>query len=191
MTTIAGVQGENWAVVGYDSRVTEENEKIYSLPKDNGKMFKNGNYIIGVAGDVRAINILCYIFKPPVISPSTYGLRLDKFMTASFIPEMKKCFEENSYSKDGDNDSNVMVVINGTIYEIGNDYSWARDESGIYAIGSGASYALGSLLGTMETRKRTLSTAKTLVRQAITIATKLDPNSAPPIFINVQYYGEK
>jgi len=30
MTTIAGVQGENWAVVGYDSRVTEENEKIYS-----------------------------------------------------------------------------------------------------------------------------------------------------------------
>ena len=99
MTTIAGVQGENWAVVGYDSRVTEENEKIYSLPKDNGKMFKNGNYIIGVAGDVRAINILCHIFKPPVVSPSTYGLRLDKFMTASFIPEMKKCFEENSKSK--------------------------------------------------------------------------------------------
>jgi ATP-dependent protease HslVU (ClpYQ) peptidase subunit len=84
-----------------------------------------------------------------------------------------------------------MVVINGTIYEIGNDYSWARDESGIYAIGTGSSYALGSLLGTMETRKRTLSTAKTLVRQALTIATKLDPNSAPPIYINVQYYGEK
>lgn len=191
MTTIAGVQGENWAVVGYDSRVTEENEKIYSLPKDNGKLFKNGSYLIGVAGDVRAINILCHIFKPPVINPTTYGLKLDRFMTASFIPEMKKCFEENSYSKDGDSDSCVVVVVNGTIYEIGNDYSWARDETGIYAIGTGAPYALGSLLGTMETRKRTISTAKTLVRQAITIASKLDPNTAPPIYINVQYYGDK
>lgn len=188
MTTIAAVQGENWAVVGYDSRVTEENEKIYTLPKDNGKLFKNGAYLIGVAGDMRAINLLSFVFKPPAITPTTYGVKLDKFMTAIFIPELKKCFEDNSYSKDGDQDSQVMVLINGTVYEIGNDYSWARDESGVYAIGSGSAYALGALLGTLETRKRTMATAKTLVRQALTISAKLDPNTSAPICINVQHF---
>lgn len=188
MTTIAAVQGENWVVVGYDSRVTEE-QKIYTLPKDNGKLFKNGNYLLGVAGDMRAINLLSYVFKPPAVPPTTHGVRLDKFISNSFIPELKKCFEDASYSKDGDQDSQVMCIINGTIYEIGNDYSWARDETGVYAIGSGSDYALGAILATLETRKRTLATAKTLIRQALTIASKLDPSTSPPIYINVQYFG--
>ena len=41
MTTIAAVQGEGWAVIGYDSRVSEEDGRTYILPKDNGKVFKN------------------------------------------------------------------------------------------------------------------------------------------------------
>ena len=189
MTTIAAVQGESWAVVGYDSRVTEDNSKIYTLPKDNGKLFKNGNYLIGCAGDLRAINILAYVFKPPVCSPTAYGVRLDKFMTAVFIPELKKCFEEASYSKDGEHDSQLLVVINGTVYEIAEDYAWGRDESGVYTIGSGSSYAQGALLATLETRKRTLGTAKSLVRQAITIASRLDPSTSPPIYVSVQHFG--
>ena len=114
MTTIAAVQGENWAVLAYDSRVTEDN-KIYSLPKDNGKVIKNGEYLIGVAGDMRAVNLMAYVFKPPTIAPTAYGVRLDKFMTMNFIPEMKKLFEDNSYSKDGEHESQIIVAINGTI----------------------------------------------------------------------------
>ena len=121
MTTIAAVQGENWAVVGYDSRVTEDGQKIYSLPKENSKLIRNGNYLIGVAGDMRAINLMAHVFKPPVISATTYGAKLDKFMSAIFIPELKKCFEEASYSKDGDQDSQLIVIVNGSIYEVGND----------------------------------------------------------------------
>ena len=188
MTTVAAIQGENWVVVGYDSRVTEE-QKIYTLPKDNGKLFKNGNYLLGVAGDMRAVNLLSYVFKPPAVTPTTYGLKLDKFVSTSFIPELKKCFEDASYSKDGDQDSQVIVVVNGTVFEIGNDYSWARDETGVYAIGSGGDYAMGAMIASLETRKRTLSTAKTIVRQAITIASKLDPSTSPPIYVQVQHFG--
>jgi ATP-dependent protease HslVU (ClpYQ) peptidase subunit len=114
---------------------------------------------------------------------------LDRFITAVFIPELKKCLEEASYSKDGEMESQVMVVVNGTVYEIGNDYSWAHDESGIYSIGSGGDYAISALLATFETRKRTIGTAKILVRQALTIASKLDPNTAPPVYIQVQHFG--
>jgi ATP-dependent protease HslVU (ClpYQ) peptidase subunit len=187
MTTIAAVQGDGWAVVGYDSRVTEENQKIFTLAKDSGKVVKNGNYLLGAAGDMRAINLLTHVFKPPTLNPTTYGIKLDKFITSVFIPELKKCFEDASYSKDGDMESQVLVVANGTVYEIGNDFSWAHDEAGLYAIGSGGDYALAALLATFETRKRTLGTANALVRQAITIAAKLDPNTAPPIYIQVQH----
>jgi ATP-dependent protease HslVU (ClpYQ) peptidase subunit len=187
MTTIAAVQGDGWAVVGYDSRVTEEGQKIFTLSKDNGKLLKNGNYLLGAAGDMRAINLIAHVFKPPALNPTMYGVKLDKFITAIFIPELKKCLEDASYSKDGEMESSVMVVANGTIYEIGNDFSWAHDESGIYAIGSGGDYALAALLATFETRKRTLGTAKALVRQAITISAKLDPSTAPPIYIQVQH----
>jgi ATP-dependent protease HslVU (ClpYQ) peptidase subunit len=189
MTTIAAVQGEGWVVVGYDSRVTEDHEKIFTLSKDNGKVVKNGNYLLGAAGDMRAINLLTHVFKPPVLNPTMYGVKLDKFITAVFIPELKKCFEESSYSKDGEMDSQVMVVANGIIFEIGSDFSWAHDESGLYAVGSGGDYALAALLATFETRKRTIGTAKALVRQAITIAAKLDPSTSPPIYIQVQHFA--
>lgn len=188
MTTIAAIQGEHWAVIGYDARVTEE-DRIYTLPQHGGKLVKNGSYLLGAAGDLRAVNLLAHVFKPPTISPSTYGLKLDKFISTSFIPELKKCFEENSYSKDGEFDSQILVLINGTIYEIGSDYSWAHDETGIYSIGSGSSYALGSLIATLETRKRTLATAKTLVRQAVNIAARLDPSTGTPVYVQVQYFG--
>lgn len=188
MTTIAGIQGESWAVIGFDSRVTEDNQKIYTLPKDSGKVFKNGNYLLGAAGDMRAINLLHHVFKPPVISATTFGLKLDKFISTHFIPELKKCFEDASYSKDGEHESQLMVIVNGTLYEIGNDFSWATDESGVYAIGSGSDYALGAMHASLETRKKTITTCKTIIRQAISISSRLDPGTSGPIHVLHQNY---
>jgi ATP-dependent protease HslVU (ClpYQ) peptidase subunit len=102
---------------------------------------------------------------------------------------MKHCFEENSYSKDGEHDSQVMVAVNGTIYEIGDDFSWAHDETGVYAIGSGGGYAMGAMLASLDNKKKTLGTAKNVIRQAITIAAKLDPSTGLPINIAVQHFG--
>ena len=189
MTTIAAIQGENWAAIGYDSRLTEDNSKIYTLPKDNGKVNKNGPYLIGAAGDMRAINILTHVFKPPAVNPNLYGAKLDKFISSVFIQDMKHCFEENSYSKDGEHDSQVIIAVNGTIYEIGDDYSWAHDETGVYAIGSGGGYAMGAMLASLDNKKKTLGTAKNVIRQAITIAAKLDPSTGLPINIAVQHFG--
>jgi len=188
MTTIAAIQGENWSVVGYDSRVTEDNTRIYTLPKDSGKLVKNGQYLLGAAGDMRAVNLVNYVFKPPTINPTYYGIKLDKFITTHFIPDLKRCFEENSYSKDGEHDSQLLVIVNSTIYEIGEDYSWAHDESGVYAVGSGAQYALGAMHTALENKKRTLATAKTIIRQALTICSRLDPSTGGPFNINVQHF---
>ena len=187
MTTIAAVQGDGWAVVGYDSRVSEENGRAYTLPKDNGKIIKNGSYLLGAAGDMRAINLLAHVFKPPICSPSTKGIKLDKFMTTHFIPELKKCFEDNSYSKDGESDSQVIALVNGVVYEIGEDYSWCHDEVGVYSIGSGSQYALGALTALAEGKKRTLTNARSSLKSALTASCKFDKQSGEPIYVQTQY----
>lgn len=187
MTTLIGVQGPNWAVVGYDSRVVDDGagSRIYTLTKDSPKIIQNGAYLLGAAGDMRAINILSHNFKPPAPG-SLKGAKLDKFMATQFISELKSCFEEASYGKDGEHESNILVIVHGRVYEIGEDYAWCHDESGIYAVGSGSSYALGSLYAALEGKTYSQMKVKTAVRQALTIASKLDPGTGAPFFVSIQ-----
>jgi len=119
---------------------------------------------------VRAINLLAHVFKPPICTINTIGVKLDKFMTAVFIPELKKCFEEASYSKDGDHESQIIVLVNGSVYEIGEDYSWCHDVVGAYAVGSGSAYALGVLNALSEGKKRTLTNARSAIKTALAVS---------------------
>lgn len=185
MTTLAAIQGEGWAVVGFDSRVTEEN-RIYHLPKDNSKIVKNGPYFLGAAGDMRAINLLAHAFKPPVPHDNEVGEKLDRFITSKFVPALKTCFEHNGYGKDGEQDSFIMVVVNATIYELGANYEWARDTRGIYALGSGAPYALGSMFSELNGKNKTLTSAKAAVKNAVQISAQLDPGTSEPVIMLVQ-----
>jgi hypothetical protein len=84
VTTIAAVQGSGWAVVGFDSRVVDES-RVYILPSNAGKIVRNGDYLLGAAGDMRAINLLGNVLKPPVPNPRDEGIRLDRFISSKFI----------------------------------------------------------------------------------------------------------
>ena len=72
---------------------------------------------------------------------------------------MRICFDAEGYSTpvtessehQSEHGSVVMAAINGTIYVIDGDYSWLSDSFGVYAIGSGAQFALGSLATTIPT----------------------------------------
>ena len=192
MTTIVGVQGQGWAVVGYDSRVTEENGRSYVLGRGSSKVVKNGQYLLGAAGDVRAINILAYAFAPPKAG-DLVGVRLDRFMTSKFVPALRECFEEHGYAaketkEQAQHGSVVLSIVNGQIYEIGEDYAWVRDTTGIYSFGTGGEFALGAMYakagenlaaeGINETQK--------IVREALHIAAKLDVGSGPPFHVTYQ-----
>lgn len=185
MTTLAAIQGDGWAVIGYDSRVTEDN-RIFVLPKEAGKVVKNGTYIFGAAGDMRAVNLLAHSFKPPVPTATDFGVKLDKFISSKFVPALKQCFDDAQYGEKGEQDSTVLVVVHGRIYEIGTAYDWCLDESGIYAMGSGAEYALGAMHASLEGKKRTIATARSVVKSAVSISARLDPSTGEPIHIITQ-----
>jgi ATP-dependent protease HslVU (ClpYQ) peptidase subunit len=193
VTTIVGIQGDTFAVVCTDSRISSIDEsgfafQITTLGSGTSKVAVNGKYILGAAGDVRAINILHHAFNPPAPPANSFGRKLDQFITRQFIPSLRSCFEEQGYSVPeretsehvAEQGSTIIAVVHGTLYVIEGDYSWTSDNNGIYAIGTGSSYALGALQTLIGGKKLTPQQAKTMATKALTTASKFDPYTGSP-----------
>jgi hypothetical protein len=171
-----------------------------SLKETGFKIAQNGRYLMGVAGDVRAINILTHSFNPPTPPTILRGRKLDQFITTKFIPSLRVCFDIEGYSNphtessvhQAEQSSIIMVAINGTIYVIDGDYAWLSDAFGVYAIGSGAQFALGSLATAMPSAGKVgLRTAKQAALKAIAVAGRYDPGTAAPYQVLVQDAPER
>ena len=127
MTTIVGIQGDGFAVICADSRISVEHDGSYqigTLGEGSGKLAQNGKYVIGAAGDVRAINILHHVFQPPTPPQNIVGKKLDQFFTSKFVPSLRECFDSQGYSVPDRDDkehiaeqgSSIIVAINAQIY---------------------------------------------------------------------------
>jgi ATP-dependent protease HslVU (ClpYQ) peptidase subunit len=200
VTTIIGIQGDGWAFLACDSRVSSFDTtglayQSTTLTPGTGKLASNGKWILGAAGDVRAINLLHHAFSPPTPHPGLRGRKLDQFLTTKFIPALRDCFEEHGYATP-DNDekqhiaemsSTVIAAVNATIYAVDGDYSWTTDTTGVYALGTGAAYALGAIHALRGNDGiNTLRQAKSIATKALTIAARLDPHTGPPIQTHTQ-----
>jgi ATP-dependent protease HslVU (ClpYQ) peptidase subunit len=199
MTTIVAIQGDGYAVIGTDSRISSFDEtgmayQITTLGTGTSKIASNGRYLLGAAGDVRAINILHHAFSPPVPAFKTSGVNLDQFITQKFIPALRTCFEESGYAMPDNEEkthiaeqaSTILVVINGVIYIIDGDYSWTSDRTGVYAIGTGSSYALGAIQAIAGGKQLQIQKAKIAINKALSITSKFDPYTGSPFHIYVQ-----
>ena len=175
MTTIIGVEYANRCVVLGDSRVVGDS-KIYSHP-DMVKVVTNGNFIIGAAGDVRALQVILHTWKPPVAVAKDKE-NLFQFMIAKVVPSLKQQLTEygllESKSADKEFEVYVLIAFNGNIFEIDSDFAVSRSKSGYYGIGTGGDYALGALY------------AGATPEQAASIAALNDSKTAEPFIIETQ-----
>lgn len=183
MTTICAVQGKGWVVVGWDSNVADDGGRAYLADKSWSKVAQRNNWLLGAAGDVRAINLLHHQFEPP--KTDLVGAKLDKFVTATVIPSLRDVFDSNGYistvrSAGEQHGSELLLVVNGTVFEIGSDWSWCRDSDGMYAIGSGGDYALGYLYG--QPRFSDPEKAREGVLKALGIAARFDRYTGAPFY---------
>jgi ATP-dependent protease HslVU (ClpYQ) peptidase subunit len=199
MTTIVGIQGDGYAIIANDSRISDTDSngfvsRISTVRPGSGKVAKNGKYIIGAAGDMRAINLLHHVFNPPAPPATLLGVRLDKFFTSKFIPDLRECFDSQGYSAPtndqsdhlAEQGSSILVAIHGVIYVIDSDYSWASDNNGLYGLGTGGPYALGALKALFPKKKLTATQAKSLALKALTVAAHYDPHTGPPFYAHIQ-----
>jgi ATP-dependent protease HslVU (ClpYQ) peptidase subunit len=206
MTTIVAYQGENYAAVGVDSRISSMDEggfasQIMTLASGSSKVASNGKYLLGAAGDVRAINILHHAFTPPMPTVGMKGKKLDQFMTIKFIPALRECFEKQGYATSPESESavhmaqhesTILVVVNANIYVVDGDYSWASDATGIYALGTGSAYALGAMHSMIGKDNKSLTPlqAKRYITKSLNIAAKFDPYTGSPFQTYVQEFDE-
>jgi hypothetical protein len=158
-----------------------------TLKGTSAKVSVNGKYLLGAAGDVRAINILHHAFTPPTPPANATGSKLDKFFTTKFIPALRECFDQQGYSAPAreaahlaEQGSTIIAVLNATVYVVNEDYSWANDRSGIYALGSGAQYAMGALHARKPKKDYTPAKARSEALLALQIASRFDPHTGPP-----------
>jgi ATP-dependent protease HslVU (ClpYQ) peptidase subunit len=193
MTTLVGIQGDGYAVVGCDTQISSFDDsgssyQISTLGTGSAKIAINSKYLLGAAGEMRAINILHHVFQPPIPTPGLRGKKLDAFITAKFIPSLRACFDSQGYSppdaKDKDHSaeqaSSILVVVNASIYLVEHDYSWTSEANCMYATGSGSSYALGAMQAITAGKKLTIQQAKTTCLKALTIAGKFDAYTGAP-----------
>ena len=175
MTTIIGVEYANRCVVLGDSRVVGDS-KIYSHP-DMVKVVTNGNYLVGVAGDVRALQVVLHTWKPPafLVKDKT---NIFQFMVNKVAPSLKQLLTDagllDSKSPDKDFEINIIVGLNGSLFEIDSDFAVSRSDSGYYGIGTSSDLALGALY------------AGATPEQAASIAALNDSKTAEPFIVETQ-----
>jgi len=194
MTTLAAFQGNGWAVIGCDSRASDESGRAMDLAAP--KVIENCGYLIAVSGASRGGNISQFGWTPPKPPAVLDQDGLDKFMTKRFIPELRKAFISAGYDAKDEGeaawqDSNLLVAVRGIIYPIFNDYSWDRDVRNVYYAGSGGDVALGAMVALgIEKLSEKPEQAEKVVRQAVVLACSWDVYTSAPVITMIQH-GKK
>lgn len=149
MTTIIGVQYEDSCVIASDSRVAA-NGKVYTHP-EMVKAVERGSYIIGGAGDYRALQVVLHGWTPPLVTAKA-KTNLYEFVINKVAPSLKTTLSEagidlnkGSNSDDEKLELEVILGINGSLFEIDSDFAVAMNDNNFYGIGSGGDFALGAL----------------------------------------------
>jgi ATP-dependent protease HslVU (ClpYQ) peptidase subunit len=148
MTTIIGVENADGCVIASDSRVAEGG-KVYTHP-EMVKAVERGSYIIGGAGDYRALQVVLHGWQPPLVNAKAKQ-NLYEFVINKVAPSLKTTLLEAGidFGKTTDGDEKfelqLLIGINGSLFEIDSDFAVAMNDTGLYAIGSGGDFALGAL----------------------------------------------
>ena len=181
MTTLVGIQGNNFVVMGADSQITDGDQRIISV--ETPKIISVGKYLLGLTGDSRPGDILAYAWKPPLYR----GEDPVRFMGSKLVPSMSAAFKENNYEPDQkEMNFAFLVSFNANLFSVGGDLSFNTSEYGLFANGSGGNYALGFLYSVDKKLYKTPSLAMIVAEKAVKIASVLDINTHPPIQLELQ-----
>lgn len=178
MTTLVGIQVEDYVVMAADSQITEDNLRTISMTTP--KIIHVGKYLLGIVGDSRPGDILAYNWTPPQYK----GADPVQWMGKKVMPSILKAFKENGYepyeaTKDKDTGFDYLVSFDGNLFHIATDLSFIQSQTGIYGIGSGGAYALGYLYDRLG--RLSISNIEQHAQRSVKIASILDINTCPPI----------
>ena len=176
MTTIIATQTDDGVLMVADSQINSSGKPYFHT--DMVKIIERNRFLIGVAGRVIALQTIMHSWNPPPIA-SNYKGSVYHYMVTKIVPSLKSFIDESKIFTEKEKEEgdlfSILIATKGQLFEIDEDYSVARREDGIYAIGSGSDFALGALLSGAQ------------VGDAMRIAASLDVNTHEPFVSIFQY----
>jgi hypothetical protein len=146
-TAIVGMVDNGVVYLGGDSLSSEVHSGSVNVTK---KVFRNGEFIIGVRGSRRMNQLLHFNFKPPV---QKEGQSFEEFIVNDFMDAVRKCFKDGGFAGKNANGQEeggeFLVGYRGRLFRVMPDYQFMENVDGYDAIGSGAEVAKGSLYSTV------------------------------------------
>jgi ATP-dependent protease HslVU (ClpYQ) peptidase subunit len=172
MTCIVAISDNGKVYMGGDRGHSDSHTLVSSTQP---KIFDVGSYLIGYAGNSGIGQAVIYNFEYPAVGKTH---NIDRHMLKVFIPALRLFFKENDIKipEDDENNAGFIVGVKGRVYEIDiSDFQCIEYEE--VSIGSGSSYAYGSLYTSIDLP------AKDRVEKAIQSAINYSPTCQSPIDI--------
>jgi hypothetical protein len=153
LTCIVGLLDKDHVYIGGDRLATNTIGKKYHQAKKKVWHKKDDirgiNMIFGCAGSVRGSELLKY---GSAIQPIMPGQPLEEYLTIEFTRAMKQALHEGGELHDEDGIetafNHFLLGYEGRLFSFYTDFCWIEVIEKYVAVGSGASYALGSLYST-------------------------------------------
>ena len=178
MTTIVTTTGSNWATLVADRGITSD----LAMP-DMSKIVKQGKWLIGVAGDVRACDLLQYSVKYPNTTHMANKPKSDwfSFIVNKVVPLMKQAIKGET-----DQDFEAILVSHGKAFLITTDFG-VLDASPYWAIGSGSRLAIGHVAG-LQYAEDWNKNHDLIAKQGIEVASMHDVNTRGKIDVYISHH---
>ena len=132
----------NKVIVGGDSASVADSN---ILIRNDSKVFKNSEFVIGCTTSFRMIQLLRFTFKPPEIGEKD----IYEYMCTDFIDEVRECFKRGGYSQHysgGDEKGGTfLVAYRNRIFRVEDDFQVGETIYGFDACGCGQDIALGAM----------------------------------------------
>ncbi|WPA89675.1 peptidase HslV family [Moorella phage MTATph1] len=118
------------------------------------KVFKNGPFLMGFTSSFRMGQLLQYSFVPPDHPFNSDGAPMDthKYMATVFIDAVRDCLKNGGFAakyNEKEEGGTFLVGYRGRLFYVLDDYQVGEPVDNFFAVGCGASFALGSLYSTL------------------------------------------
>lgn len=183
MTAIIGLKTAEGVYIGADSCAQAGNTWI-TYPIASRKVFKRDGFLFGVAGSLRAIQLLQYKLQIPE-HPERYGYgkAVEKYLVVDFVEAVRDLFKENGLSHIENNEetgNQFLLGYRGELFSINSDFALGAKAMNFFCIGSGMDVALGAMdaldyLGPGNEERR--------IEKALEITARFIANVSPPFHV--------
>jgi len=142
MTCVIAFEHEGKIYMGCDSAAAASWDiRISKVPK----IFRVGEFAIGYTSSFRMGQLLNYHLEPRERKDKETAM---EYMVSGFIPAARTCLKDGGYTlveSNRESSGNFIVVYDGDIYEVYDDFQVNSFSDNIHAVGCGGNYALASL----------------------------------------------